>query len=150
MQVNTLETMENLKDLAERFLTIYPQLKAALTGQTQQTQTAEPQYANPDQQISQFLRELGTPMHVKGFGYLKTAIKLLQENESLLFAVTKELYPAIAKLHDTTPSRVERAIRHAVELMAERCSPLYAKSFTDQPTNSEFLAWCVENLKFRA
>lgn len=98
--------------------------------------------------ILDILTELGTPAHIKGHPYLVTGLTLLVKDPNLVHAMTKELYPAIAKEHDTTPSRVERAVRHAVEVTWDRSDLKIldryfgntVKSSKGKPTNSEFLA----------
>lgn len=95
-----------------------------------------------EQRVSKCLQQKSIPMHTLGFRYLKTALALLMENDSLIYAMTKELYPAIAKKHNTTPSRVERAMRYSLEIMADRC-------YIIRPTNSKFLVHCLEELRFQ-
>jgi len=70
--------------------------------------------------ITNLIHEVGVPAHIKGYQYLRDAITLVVNNMDYLSAVTKELYPAIAKMNNTTPSRVERAIRHAIEIAWNR------------------------------
>ena len=70
--------------------------------------------------ITNIIHEVGVPAHIKGYQYLRDAITMVVEDMDLLGAVTKELYPAIAQLNNTTPSRVERAIRHAIEVAWNR------------------------------
>ena len=67
-------------------------------------------------EITSIIHEVGVPAHIKGYQYLRDAIVMVVEDMDLLGAVTKELYPAIAKQNKTTPSRVERAIRHAIDV----------------------------------
>lgn len=108
---------------------------------------------NPEKAISILLQNLGMFTHLLGFKYIKTAVMLINEDEKLLENITKGLYFEIAKIHNATPSRAERAMRHAIELMSERYSSEYQKQFGDReekPTNAEFLAWCVEYLKLQA
>lgn len=66
------------------------------------------------------IHEIGVPAHIKGYQYLRDAISMVVDDMDMLSAVTKELYPAIAKRNKTTPSRVERAIRHAIEVAWNR------------------------------
>ena len=66
--------------------------------------------------VTRIIHEIGVPAHVKGYQYLRDAIMLVVDEINYLGAVTKELYPAIADKYDTTPSRVERAIRHAIRV----------------------------------
>ena len=69
---------------------------------------------NLENDITQILHEIGVPAHIKGYQYLRDAITISVEDQDMLTSVTKVLYPTIAKKHQTTPSRVERAIRHAI------------------------------------
>ncbi len=69
----------------------------------------------PDAVVATMLREVGIAPHIKGFTYLKDAVQMVREREELLSLITKELYPTIAKRHQTTASRVERAMRHAIK-----------------------------------
>jgi two-component system, response regulator, stage 0 sporulation protein A len=104
--------------------------------------------------IIEMLRRVGIPAHVKGYEYLKKAIALCREDKSYLEAVTKELYPTIAKEFGTTGSRVERAIRHAIELGYNRgdhetLTHIFGYTISAQrgkPTNSEFIATLTEQL----
>ena len=70
--------------------------------------------------ISDIMRQIGVPAHIKGYHYLRTAIKLCIEDNEMLSSVTKILYPTVAKAYGTTSSRVERAIRHAIEVAWDR------------------------------
>lgn len=98
--------------------------------------------------VTDIIKEIGVPAHVKGYSYLRTAIMLTSRCPDLIYAMTKELYPAVGEIYDTTAQRVERAIRHAIELawdngdmdiLSEYFSYRIRKS-TDKPTNSEFIA----------
>ncbi len=105
--------------------------------------------------ITNIIHEIGVPAHIKGYLYLREAIGMVVENIELLSAVTKELYPNIAKNFNTTPSRVERAIRHAIEVAWSRgkldtINNLFGYTVhTDKgkPTNSEFIAMVADKLR---
>lgn len=105
--------------------------------------------------ITNIIHEIGVPAHIKGYLYLREAISMVVENIELLSAVTKELYPNIAKQFNTTPSRVERAIRHAIEVAWSRgkvdtINNLFGYTVnTDKgkPTNSEFIAMVADKLR---
>lgn len=95
--------------------------------------------------ISERLMEIGIPVRLKGYRYMITAIEKVVEDESLLEGVTKILYPDVAKIHNSTPQRVEKAIRHAIEVAWGRdLSEDIKKDFNyfgkRRPTNSEFIA----------
>lgn len=103
---------------------------------------------NIENVVQVILVELGTPAHIKGYRYAVTGLRLVVDNPDLIDAVVKELYPQIAAVHNTTPSRVERAIRHAIEVTWDRGDlETLMKYFGNtisatkgKPTNSEFLA----------
>lgn len=104
--------------------------------------------------IIEMLRKTGIPAHVKGYEYLKKALDLCWINKNYLDGVTKHLYPAIAKEFHTTPSRVERAIRHAIEIGygrgdVETLNNIFGYTLSadrGKPTNSEFIATLTEQL----
>lgn len=107
-----------------------------------------------DDQITSVMKEVGVPPHLKGYAYLKEAISLVLEDQSMLNKVTKSLYPAIADTFDTTPTRVERSIRHAIELVwtrsdIEQISRVVGYSrehLQSKPTNSEFIAMLADSI----
>jgi len=102
---------------------------------------------------TKLLREMQMPPHILGYYYIRTAIELISKDETLLQAITKELNPTIAKIHKTTASRVDRAMRHAIETVWNKPSitnmghVFGGVVFCDKPTNSEFLATVVDYLK---
>lgn len=110
---------------------------------------------NLEARITNIIHEIGVPAHIKGYLYLREAIYMVVEDIDLLGAVTKELYPSIAQKYNTTPSRVERAIRHAIEVAWSRGKVDTINSIfgytvhTDKgkPTNSEFIAMVADKLR---
>ncbi len=108
-----------------------------------------------DVTISDIMRQIGVPAHIKGYQYLRTAIKLSVNDSEMLGSVTKLLYPTVAKMYNTTASRVERAIRHAIEVAWDRgdvdvLSSYFGYTIQSQrgkPTNSEFIAMIADKLK---
>lgn len=98
--------------------------------------------------VGDYLVKFGTPAHIKGYRYLKYAVELVVKDEDLIDAITCELYPAVARRFNTTPSRVERAIRHAVEVTWDRgdwhlLQQYFGSTISKdkcKPTNSEFIA----------
>ena len=111
-----------------------------------------------DVSVTNIIHEMGVPAHIKGYHYLRDAILEVIEDVNLLGAVTKELYPAIAQKYQTTPSRVERAIRHAIELAWDRGNiEMMTKFFgytinleRGKPTNSEFIAMVADKLRIES
>jgi two-component system, response regulator, stage 0 sporulation protein A len=112
---------------------------------------------NLEQEITNIIHEIGVPAHIKGYIYLREAITMVVNNMELLSAVTKELYPSIAKKYNTTASRVERAIRHAIEVAWSRGQvDIINKIFgytvhndKGKPTNSEFIAMVADKLRLK-
>jgi two-component system, response regulator, stage 0 sporulation protein A len=108
-----------------------------------------------DVEVTNIIHQMGVPAHVKGYQYLRDAILAVINEVNLLGAVTKELYPMIADKYATTPSRVERAIRHAIELAWDRGNIEMMNRFfgytinieRGKPTNSEFIAMVADKLR---
>jgi len=107
-----------------------------------------------EEKISEIFISIGIPPHIKGYGYLREGIKMTVENPNVINSVTKELYPAIAKKFSTTASKVERAIRHAIEVAWNRgridaINAIFGSRIylgTEKPTNSEFIALVADKL----
>ena len=107
--------------------------------------------------VTDIIHELGVPAHIKGYQYLREAIILTIKDMEMINAVTKVLYPEVAKRFSTTPSRVERAIRHAIEVAWDRGDiEVLQKYFgytvsniKGKPTNSEFIAMIADSLTLR-
>lgn len=112
--------------------------------------------ANPSLrvQVTEILHEIGVPAHIKGYHYLRDSIIMAIENPEIINAVTKQLYPSVAKQYNTTSSRVERAIRHAIEVAWDRGDVDVLNSYfgytihngRGKPTNSEFIAMIADKL----
>lgn len=109
---------------------------------------------NIDREISQLLHNLGIPSHIRGYKYIRDGIMIIYNNENISL-ITKEVYPQIAYKYETTPSRVERAIRHAIEVSWIRgdlalMEDLFGFSVScdkAKPTNSEFLSTIADRIK---
>lgn len=107
--------------------------------------------------ITDLLHSLGIPSHIKGYSYIRDGIEMMYKDESLIGSITKELYPNIASLYSTTSSRVERAIRHAIEVSWMRgdynlMEELFGNSVDydrAKPTNSEFIVTVADRLKLQ-
>jgi two-component system response regulator (stage 0 sporulation protein A) len=82
--------------------------------------------ADLETQVTKILHKIGVPAHIKGYQYLRTAIIMTVENNNLINSVTKILYPSVAKTYETTSSRVERAIRHAIEVAWDKVTSMYS------------------------
>ena len=105
--------------------------------------------------VTAIIHEIGVPAHIKGYQYLREAIRLAVEDMEVINAVTKVLYPTVARKFSTTPSRVERAIRHAIEVAWSRgkldaIDEMFGytvNSGKGKPTNSEFIAMIADKLR---
>lgn len=110
---------------------------------------------NLENDVTHMLHEIGIPAHIKGYQYLRDAIAISVKEDDTLISVTKVLYPTIAKMHNTTSSRVERAIRHAIEVAWERgrLDAIYelfgytVSTGKGKPTNSEFIALIADKIR---
>ena len=108
-------------------------------------------------QVTQIIHQIGVPAHIKGYQYLRTAILLTVKDSDIINSVTKVLYPSVAKKYSTTTSRVERAIRHAIEVAWDRGDVDTLNSYfgytiqnnRGKPTNSEFIAMIADNLRLK-
>ena len=108
-------------------------------------------------QVTKMIHQIGVPAHIKGYQYLRTAIILVMQDTNIINSVTKQLYPTIGKIFSTTSSRVERAIRHAIEVAWDRgdydtITEIFGytiQSTRGKPTNSEFIAMVADNLRLR-
>lgn len=122
-------------------------------------QSAEAMHPDADLEeiVTDIIHEIGVPAHIKGYQYLREAIILTIKDMDMINAVTKVLYPEVAKHFGTTPSRVERAIRHAIEVAWDRGDVETLQKFfgytvsgiKGKPTNSEFIAMIADNLSLK-
>ena len=110
-----------------------------------------------ESQVTKIIHQIGVPAHIKGYQYLRTAILLTVNDSDIINSVTKVLYPSVAKKYQTTTSRVERAIRHAIEVAWDRGDVDTLNSYfgytiqnnRGKPTNSEFIAMIADNLRLK-
>ena len=108
-----------------------------------------------EQDVTNMIHEIGVPAHIKGYQYLRETIMMSVENPSMISSITKILYPTIGKRFQTTPSRVERAIRHAIEVAwsrgrMETLDALFGYTIDTgkgKPTNSEFIALIADRIR---
>ena len=114
-----------------------------------------PRARNLDAEVTAVIREVGIPAHIRGYSYLRDAILMVVEDMELINAVTKSLYPAIAQKYRTTPSRVERAIRHAIEVAwsrgnLEAIDEMFGYTVSrdkGKPTNAQFIAMVADRMR---
>lgn len=114
------------------------------------------QFSNDvEKTVTTIIHEIGVPAHIKGYTYLREAIMLVLKDTDLINSITKQLYPTVAKKHNTSSSRVERAIRHAIEVAWDRgdtetLNNLFGFTINQnkgKPTNSEFIAMISDKLR---
>ena len=120
-------------------------------------QSEESNTPDIETQVTKIIHQIGVPAHIKGYQYLRTAILMTIQDSDIINSVTKVLYPSVAKKYQTTTSRVERAIRHAIEVAWDRGDVDTLNSYfgytiqnnRGKPTNSEFIAMIADNLRLK-
>ena len=133
---------------------------AQLTGWERTAHTSDASGISDDSvvlQVTEIMHQLGVPAHIKGYQYLREAILLTVQNSGMMASVTKVLYPTVARKYKTTPSRVERAIRHAIEVAWDRGNVDVLSAYfgytiqtsRGKPTNSEFIAMISDKMRLR-
>ena len=138
----------NLSDLEDKILSVFD---------TQESKTINLYHSNLQISITKMLHELGMPSHIKGYQYIREGITMIYNDPNIIGGITKELYPELASKFDTTVSRVERAIRHAIEVAWGRgdvdvLSSYFGYTISNlkgKPTNSEFIAMISDKLRLQ-
>ena len=136
----------NLSDLEDKILSVFD---------TQESKTINLYHSNLQISITKMLHELGMPSHIKGYQYIREGITMIYNDPNIIGGITKELYPELASKFDTTVSRVERAIRHAIEVSWNRGNWDYREELFGhsvdidkaKPTNSEFIVTVADKLR---
>lgn len=136
----------NLSDLEDKILSVFD---------TQESKTINLYHSNLQISITKMLHELGMPSHIKGYQYIREGITMIYNDPNIIGGITKELYPELASKFDTTVSRVERAIRHAIEVSWNRGNWDYMEELFGhsvdidkaKPTNSEFIVNVADKLR---
>lgn len=124
---------------------------------TENTRVSKVETHDLEKDVTDMIHEIGVPAHIKGYQYLREAIMMSVEDGEMLNSITKILYPSIAKKYQTTSSRVERAIRHAIEVAwsrgkMETLDSLFGYTISvgkGKPTNSEFIALIADKIRLR-
>jgi len=125
--------------------------------QAKDNRTKQNTPADIESQVTKIIHQIGVPAHIKGYQYLRSAILMTIADGGVINSVTKVLYPSVAKEYSTTTSRVERAIRHAIEVAWDRGDIDTLNSYfgytiqnnRGKPTNSEFIAMIADNLRLK-
>ena len=144
----------NVSSLCEHVESIVSRRRRDIPAAAMQTEAQGPDI---ETQVTQIIHQIGVPAHIKGYQYLRTAILLTVKDSDIINSVTKVLYPSVAKKYATTTSRVERAIRHAIEVAWDRGDVDTLNSYfgytiqnnRGKPTNSEFIAMIADNLRLK-
>lgn len=143
----------NIESLCRHILS----LSATRNGTVENDEEASRRSPDMEAQVTKIIHQIGVPAHIKGYQYLRTAILLTVNDGEIINSVTKILYPSVAKQYQTTTSRVERAIRHAIEVAWDRGDIDTLNSYfgytiqtnRGKPTNSEFIAMIADNLRLK-
>lgn len=131
--------------------------RPAVTDQEQESGRNEMPEYDLEEEVTDMIHEIGIPAHIKGYHYLRDSIMMAVEDMDVLNAITKILYPTVAKKNQTTSSRVERAIRHAIEVAwtrgkMETIDEMFGYTVSSgkgKPTNSEFIALLADTIRLR-
>ena len=131
--------------------------RSSVSGSVPSGQTPAIDSVDLETQVTRIIHQIGVPAHIKGYQYLRTAILMTVSDSDIINSVTKVLYPSVAKKYQTTTSRVERAIRHAIEVAWDRGDVETLNSYfgytiqtaRGKPTNSEFIAMIADNLRLK-
>lgn len=138
---------------AQRILDICK--KQAAQPQVRQEAPPSANAVSSEEQLANLFLSIGIPAHIKGYGYLREAVRLVLDQPEIINRITKELYPGIARRFGTTPSKVERAMRHAIEVAwsrgrLENINQIFGYRVfeaDDKPTNGEFIALIADKLR---
>ena len=144
----------NLNELALSIAKLHKSASATQRGSILNSNTEN---LSIEVKVTQILHQIGVPAHIKGYHYLRDSIIMCIEQPDIINAVTKQLYPSVAKKYSTTSSRVERAIRHAIEVAWDRGDVEVLNSYfgytiqgsRGKPTNSEFIAMISDKLRLQ-
>lgn len=160
---NEQETIRNVSEYGVKYFMLKPfdikefqkRLNEILTSKKKEPKVIDIEKNNTQTRITKLLHELGIPSHIKGYQYIRDAINLVYDNPELIGGITKNLYPEIAKKYNQSVTRVERAIRHAIEVSWNRgdwdlMEEIFGHSVDidrAKPTNSEFIVTIADKLR---
>lgn len=157
------KVVQILKDLMKNnrefqiMITVPAAKRAEAEGETKEALQSFAQPRDLEKDVTDMIHEIGVPAHIKGYQYLRDAIQMSVNDMDMLGSITKLLYPSIASKYKTTSSRVERAIRHAIEVAwnrgrMETLDALFGYTINTgkgKPTNSEFIALIADKIRLR-
>ena len=147
----------NMESLCQHIDSLLLRRTATKNGEIAEAEKVQGEAQDIETQVTRIIHQIGVPAHIKGYQYLRTAILLTIRDSDMINSVTKVLYPSVAKKYQTTTSRVERAIRHAIEVAWDRGDVDTLNSYfgytiqnnRGKPTNSEFIAMIADNLRLK-
>ncbi len=147
----------NIESLCSHISSLHKNRFSSASATAVSETSAEDRTPDIETQVTKIIHQIGVPAHIKGYQYLRTAILLTVKDSDIINSVTKILYPSVAKKYQTTTSRVERAIRHAIEVAWDRGDVDTLNSYfgytiqnnRGKPTNSEFIAMIADNLRLQ-
>jgi len=160
---NEQETIRNISEYGVKYFILKPfdlgelekRIKDITSNKRKENKIINVSNTNIQIMVTKILHELGIPSHIKGYSYIRDAITMVYDNPSLIGGITKELYPEIGSKYDTSVTRVERAIRHAIEVSWNRgdwdlMEEIFGHSVDidkAKPTNSEFIVTIADKLR---
>ncbi len=160
---NSQDIIRRVSELGIQYFLLKPfelnelekRIKETVVGSEYENSSLDLYHNNLQISITKILHELGLPSHIKGYQYIREGISIIYNNPEIVGGITKELYPEIAEKYDTTVSRVERAIRHAIEVSWNRgnwdlMEEIFGHSVDidkAKPTNSEFIVTVADKLR---
>jgi len=142
------EVLKTLKSELSKLSNIELETLEKLIGELKDHPVKSRNELSVEEKVTKIIQEIGVPAHIKGYHYIREAIIIVVDRPEIINSVTKELYPMVAEKNDSTPSRVERSIRHAIEIAWNRGNIDFINSIfgyktnsqKKKPTNSEFIA----------
>ncbi len=166
LNVTTVKNEEQVNQILHKLISANKEFQIMITvpsdqgnkGKNEALRAAEPTVKRDlEKDVTDMIHEIGVPAHIKGYQYLREAIMMSVQDVEMLGSITKILYPTIAKKYQTTSSRVERAIRHAIEVAwsrgrMETLDALFGYTINTgkgKPTNSEFIALIADKIRLQ-
>lgn len=166
LNVTTVKNEEQVNQILHKLISANKEFQIMITvpsdqgnkGKNEVSRAAEPVVKRDlEKDVTDMIHEIGVPAHIKGYQYLREAIMMSVQDVEMLGSITKILYPTIAKKYQTTSSRVERAIRHAIEVAwsrgrMETLDALFGYTINTgkgKPTNSEFIALIADKIRLQ-
>lgn len=166
LNVTTVKNEEQVNQILHKLISANKEFQIMITvpsdqgnkGKSEALRVAEPAVKRDlEKDVTDMIHEIGVPAHIKGYQYLREAIMMSVQDVEMLGSITKILYPTIAKKYQTTSSRVERAIRHAIEVAwsrgrMETLDALFGYTINTgkgKPTNSEFIALIADKIRLQ-